>query len=115
MKNGRRLLLGSVRVACLLGLSACIVPMGSKTLLDFSATVDAVRVVHKKQGTLLILSAIPTAELLDIKTEMEALKAGQKCAALKNVDIQYYQQSFAIVGFEQLVLRADCVKGAPAP
>ena len=90
--------------------SSCMLPLANKTYLEHDPNVDAPRVTYENQGTVFLFSWIPTGKPLDIKTELAALKSKQSCRAMKNIDVQYFNYSFYIVGFDKVLIRADCIK-----
>ncbi|MBU44142.1 MAG: hypothetical protein CMN76_13045 [Spirochaetaceae bacterium] len=88
----------------------CMLPVASKTFLEHDPDSRAPRIEYENQGTLLLFSMIPTEDPLDIKTELEAMRARHSCRELKNIDLQYFNHSFYIVGWGKLLIRADCEK-----
>jgi hypothetical protein len=91
-------------------LSNCIFPFAGRQMinLDLNAQPNSIR--HEKQGALLVFGVIPSGSLLDLKAEILNAKQANQCKDLKNLDILYYQHNYYIVGWEKLVLQADCVK-----
>ncbi|MEQ8350831.1 MAG: hypothetical protein RH862_05065 [Leptospiraceae bacterium] len=88
----------------------CMLPLANKTYLEHDPDVNAPRVTYEKQGAALIFSVIPTGEPLDLKRELQLMRNRHSCRTLKNIDAQYFNQSYYIVGFGKLFIRADCVK-----
>ena len=88
----------------------CIVPFAGRQLINYDANSNAPRVRYEKQGALLLLGLLPTGSLLDLKREIDAAKQENQSKDLKNIDILYFDQNYYIIGYEKLIVNADCVK-----
>lgn len=104
----------NVTVSLLLGIlltgSSCMLPLASKNFQAYEPNSKGDRVKHAKKGSLLILNVLPTGKSVDIKDELSRMKESYQCSTLKNIDTQFFNYSFYIVGWEKLVITADCEK-----
>jgi len=91
-------------------LSNCIVPFAGRQLINYDPNSNGTSIRFEKQGTLLLLGLLPTESLLDLKTELTNLKQNNQCKELKNIDLLYYDHNFYLVGWEKLVIQAECIK-----
>ena len=99
-----------ISLSLLVLLSNCVVPFAGRQMIAYDPKTTATRIHHEKQGTLLLFGVLPIDSLLDMKKELELARTNNSCTDIKNIDISYYNQHYYIIGFEKLVVNADCVK-----
>ena len=104
-------------IALILAVSAmaggCMFPLASKSYTNTTKERTGNRVKYQAHGAVLLFSILPIGETLDIKIEREKMRKQFKCNELTNIDTLYYNNSLIIVGWEYIIIKADCVKAAP--
>jgi hypothetical protein len=82
----------------------------SKSLEKYDHEAKGNRVRKTIHGPSLILSVFPSGEPMDIKEAIEETRKVNSCKELKNIDIEYFYQSFGVVSYPKILIHADCEK-----
>jgi len=90
-------------------LTYCMIPI-SKSLEKYDHEAKGNRVRKTIHGPSLILSVFPSGEPMDIKEAIEETRKVNSCKELKNIDIEYFYQSFGVVSYPKILIHADCEK-----
>ncbi len=96
-----------------LTLNGCVVTHTNYNLMEFDKSMlgSKTQIVTKAfNGSALILSLLPIGEEPDTKASLMELMTENKCTALKNIEIEFYQRSFILVGFPRTIISAHCIK-----
>ncbi|MBE7412910.1 MAG: hypothetical protein L6Q54_13930 [Leptospiraceae bacterium] len=94
-------------------LSSCIVSHSNNNLIEYewSSLDSKIQLVTKSyNGNALILGMLPTGEEPDTKLALLDLMTENKCKDLKNIEIEFYQRNFILVGFPRMIISAQCLK-----
>ena len=90
-------------------ISNCSLPYADKHFLNFDPAIKADRVKYEVMGPVLILK-IKTGESPSVIEALNATAKINSCTDLKNIDIEFFENYYYIIGFPKLLIQADCVK-----
>ncbi|MCB1141319.1 MAG: hypothetical protein H7A24_14335 [Leptospiraceae bacterium] len=85
--------------------------MSVKSFDRYEANETSPRIRRTIHGPTVIFGSIPLGESIDTKIALTELKDLSKCSDLKNIDIEFFNYNYVFVGFQRMVVLADCVKG----
>jgi len=91
-------------------LGNCALPYADKQFLNFDPSSKAERVKYEIMGEHFLFIKIKSGDSPSILTAMNALAKINSCNDLKNIDIEFYENYYLLIGFPKLVIRADCIK-----
>lgn len=83
----------------------------SKSFDKYDPESKGNRIRKTVHGPAVVFSAFPVGDSMDSKDAIEELRKVNNCKDLKNLDLEFFHQSFLVVSFQKMVIHADCDKG----
>ncbi|MBE7412909.1 MAG: hypothetical protein L6Q54_13925 [Leptospiraceae bacterium] len=91
-------------------LSNCALPYADKQFLNFDSSSKAERVKYEIMGENFLFLKIKSGDSPSIRTAINVLAKINSCKDLKNIDIEFFENYYFLVGFPKIIILADCVK-----
>jgi hypothetical protein len=76
--------------------------------IDLKSTGN--RVKKTILGPTIIFSSISLGDSIDSKEGLIELQRVSQCKDLKNIDIEFFNYNIIVIGYQKMILQADCVR-----
>ncbi|MDX1958726.1 MAG: hypothetical protein SFU98_09145 [Leptospiraceae bacterium] len=91
-------------------LVGCMGVTSVKSIANVDIKSTGNRIQKTLYGNTFLFGAIPVGDYnsLDSKEAIETLAKVSSCKDLKNIDLEFFTYNFLVVGYQKMIVKADC-------